>query len=203
MWKYVRQYLFFAIVAGLFMVGEVMMDLIQPGIMSRIVDEGVLGVNSAGTPDLHLIWVLGLQMIGLVVFGGLSGSLNNAFVHMSSQNIGNEIRKDCFRRIMTFSFPQMDRFGTGSLVTRVTNDITQVQAFVSLFVRGMIRTSLLTFGSMYFMFRLNFHFGLTVCIWREFLQFLSASLERGCASGGSFPGWKRHPFIIPWSGLRI
>lgn len=162
MWKYVRQYLFFAIVAGLFMVGEVMMDLIQPGIMSRIVDEGVLGVNSAGTPDLHLIWVLGLQMIGLVVFGGLSGSLNNAFVHMSSQNIGNEIRKDCFRRIMTFSFPQMDRFGTGSLVTRVTNDITQVQAFVSLFVRGMIRTSLLTFGSMYFMFRLNFHFGLIV-----------------------------------------
>ena len=162
MWKYIRQYLFFAIIAGLFMMGEVLMDLVQPGIMSRIVDDGVLGVNSGGTPDLHLIWMLGLQMIGLVLFGGLCGSLNNVFVHISSQNIGNEIRKDCFRRIMKFSFPQLDRFGTGSLVTRVTNDITQVQGFVSTFMRGMIRTSMLTFGSMYFMFRLNLRFGLIV-----------------------------------------
>ena len=138
------------------------MDLIQPGIMSRIVDDGVLGVHSGGAPNLHLIWMLGLQMIGLVLFGGLCGSLNNAFVHVSSQNIGNEIRKDCFRRIMTFSFPQLDRFGTGSLVTRVTNDITQVQNFVSTFIRGMIQISMLTFGSMYFMFRLNLRFGLIV-----------------------------------------
>ena len=63
---------------------------------------------------------------------------------------------------MKFSFPQLDRFGTGSLVTRVTNDITQVQNFVSTFVRGLIRTSMLTFGSMYFMFRLNMRFGLIV-----------------------------------------
>ena len=144
------------------MICEVLMDLIQPGIMSRIVDDGVLGVHSGGTPDLHLVWMLGLQMIGLVLFGGLCGSLNNVFVHISSQNIGNEMRKDCFRRIMKFSFPQLDQFGTGSLVTRVTNDITQVQNFVSTFVRGLIRTSMLTFGSMYFMFRLNMRFGLIV-----------------------------------------
>lgn len=81
---------------------------------------------------------------------------------MTGQNIGNEIRKDCFRNIMKFSFPQMDHFGTGSLVTRVTNDITQVQNFVSQFVRGMIRTTMLTLGSIYFMFRLNHRFGLIV-----------------------------------------
>lgn len=75
-------------------------------------------------------------MIGLVLFGGFCGSLNNVFVHLSRQNIGNEIRKDCFRQIMTFSFSRMNRFGTGFLVTRVTNDITQVQNFVSQFVRG-------------------------------------------------------------------
>ncbi|MCM1027796.1 MAG: ABC transporter ATP-binding protein/permease [Roseburia sp.] len=179
MWKYIRRYLIFAVIAALFMIGEVLMDLIQPGLMSRIVDDGVLGINNGYATDLRLIWRLGLQMIGLVLFGGLCGSLNNVFVHISSQNIGNEIRKDCFRRIMTFSFPQLDRFGTGSLVTRVTNDITQVQNFVSLFIRGLIRTSLLTFGSMYFMFRLNLRFGLIVlcafpllvgviafCLWR-------------------------------------
>ena len=129
MWKYVRQYLFFAVLGGLFMVGEVTMDLLQPEIMSRIVDEGVLAGNMA------LIWRLGLQMIVLVLIGGLSGSLNNMFVHISSQNIGNEMRKDCFRRIMRFSFFQADAFGAGSLITRVTNDITQVQTFVSLLWR--------------------------------------------------------------------
>lgn len=179
MWKYIRHYLPFAVLAGLFMVGEVLMDLIQPGIMSQIVDDGVLGLNNASSSDLKLIWALGLQMIGLVLFGGLCGSLNNVFVHISGQNIGNDMRKDCFRKIMTFSFPQMNRFGTGSLVTRVTNDITQVQNFVSQFVRGMIRTLMLTFGSMYCMFRLNARFGeivlcafpflvgtLAVCLWK-------------------------------------
>lgn len=162
MWKYIKQYLHFAVIAALFMIGEVLMDLIQPGIMSRIVDDGVLGLSSGGVSDLNLIWTLGVKMIALVLFGGLCGSLNNVFVHLSAQNIGNEIRKDCFQKIMTYSFPQIDKFGTGSLVTRITNDITQVQNFVSLFVRGMIRTSLLTFGSMYFMFRLNREFGLIV-----------------------------------------
>lgn len=162
MWKYVKRYLHFAVIAALFMIGEVLMDLIQPSIMSRIVDEGVLGLYNGGVGDLSVIWTLGLQMIGLVLFGGFCGSMNNVFVHLSGQNIGNEMRKDCFRKIMTFSFPQMDKFGTGSLVTRVTNDITQVQNFVSQFVRGMIRTSLLMFGSIYFMFRLNRDFGLIV-----------------------------------------
>lgn len=162
MWRYVRRYLLYAILAALFMVGEVLMDLVQPGLMRQIVDQGVLGLGHGGTGDLGLVWHLGARMILLVLFGGFCGSMNNAFVHMSGQNIGNEMRKDCFRNIMAFSFPQLDRSGTGSLVTRVTNDITQVQAFVSQFVRGMIRTALLTFGSMYCMFRLNGTFGLIV-----------------------------------------
>ena len=162
MWKYIRKYLPFAVLAALCMIGEVMMDLIQPGLMREIVDDGVLGLSNGGVGDLALIWRLGIQMSMLVLFGGLCGSMNNAFVHMTGQNVGNEMRKDCFRNIMTFSFPQIDRFGTGSLVTRVTNDITQVQTFVAQFVRGMIRTTLLTFGSMYFMFCLNRTFGLIV-----------------------------------------
>lgn len=162
MWKYIKRYLHFAVFAAMFMVGEVLMDLLQPEIMSGIVDDGVLGIHTNGVGDLNLILTLGLRMIGLVLIGGLCGSLNNVFVHMTGQNIGNEMRKDAFRNIMTFSFPQVDQFGTGSLVTRVTNDITQVQNFVSQFVRGMIRTAMLMFGSMFFMFRLNRQFGIIV-----------------------------------------
>lgn len=162
MWKYIRKYLLFAVIAALFMVGEVMMDLVQPQLMSQIVDDGVLGLDNNGVGSLDIIWSMGIKMILLVLFGGFCGSMNNVFVHLSGQNIGNEIRKDCFRKIMTFSFPQLDKFGTGSVVTRVTNDVTQVQNLVSQFVRGMIRTTFLTFGSMYFMFRLNVSFGIIV-----------------------------------------
>ena len=162
MWKYIKRYLPYGTLAAIFMVGEVLMDLLQPEIMSKIVDDGVLGVHSSGVGDMGLIWTLGLKMICLVLFGGLCGSLNNAFVHMTGQNVGNEIRKDAFCNLMTFSFPQVDRFGTGSLVTRVTNDITQVQNLVSQFIRGMIRTDMLMFGSIFYLFRLNTHFGLIV-----------------------------------------
>ena len=179
MWKYIRKYLPYAVLAAVCMVCEVLMDLIQPGIMSRIVDEGVLGVNSGGVGSMETVWRLGLQMIALVLFGGLCGSLNNMFVHMTGQNIGNEMRKDAFRRIMAFSFPQVDAFGTGSLVTRVTNDITQVQNYVSQFVRGMIRTGMLMFGSMFFMFRLNRAFGLIVlCAFPFLVGCLALCLRR-------------------------
>ena len=61
-------------------------------------------VHTGGVGDMSLIWALGLKMTYLVLFGDLCGSLNNAFVHMTGQNVGNDIREDAFRRLMTFSF---------------------------------------------------------------------------------------------------
>lgn len=71
MWSYIKKYLHVAVIAAAFMVGEVLMDLIQPGLMSRIVDDGVLGTSSGGTGNLEIVWSVGLQMIVLVLFGGL------------------------------------------------------------------------------------------------------------------------------------
>lgn len=193
MWTYVKRYFHFGLLAALCMAGEVLMDLIQPGLMSRIVDEGVLGMDNGGIGNPHLILTLGLSMIGLVLFGGACGALSNTFLHLTDQNIGNDIRKDCFRKIMTFSFPQADRFGTGSLVTRVTNDITQIQNFVAQFIRSIIRITMLTAGSIFFMFRLNRQFGLITlgavpfilacmlfCLWRAnpLLPRLQEQLDR-------------------------
>ncbi|MGN1406354.1 MAG: ABC transporter ATP-binding protein, partial [Erysipelotrichaceae bacterium] len=161
MWKYIKPFLPYVILAGLFMFIEVSVDLIQPSIMLKIVDEGILGLNNG---NLELIFRYGLQMIIIVIIGGLSGSLNNIFVHLSGQNIGNEIRKDSFRKIMSFSFSDVDLYSSGALVTRVTNDITQVQNFVSQFVRGMIRTMMQMFGSLFLMYQLNIHFGIIVTL---------------------------------------
>lgn len=162
MWQYVKRYAHFAFIAALFMGGEVLMDLIQPGLMRRIVDDGVLGLNNNGVGNLELVWRLGIQMIGMALIGCCFGSLNNVFVNMASQNMGNDLRKDMFRKIMTFSFPQIDRFGAGSLITRITNDVTQVERLIAQFVRGMVRTVLMTIGSLYFMFTLSPDFAFIV-----------------------------------------
>lgn len=165
MWKYIRRYLHFALLAAVLMFAEVIVSLLQPDLMSVIVDKGVLGVDNGGVSDLGIVWQTGLKMICLVAGGGLCGILNNVFFHITSQNIGNDMRKDAFSSVMRFTFSQMEKFGTGSIITRITNDVTQVQNFIAQFFRGMIRTSMLTVGSIFFMFRLSLKFGIiVVCI---------------------------------------
>lgn len=165
MWKYIKRYLHFALLAAVLMFAEVIISLLQPDLMSVIVDKGVLGVDNGGVSDLGIVWETGLKMICLVAFGGICGILNNVFFHITSQNIGNDMRKDAFSSVMQFTFSQMEKFGTGSIITRITNDVTQVQNFIAQFFRGMIRTSMLTVGSIYFMFRLSLKFGIiVVCI---------------------------------------
>lgn len=159
MLKYVKKYWFYALLAPLFMIGEVVMDLVQPQLMSIIIDEGVLGLSNQGVGNLSLVIGTGVKMIGLVLLGGIFGILSGVFANLCSQNFGNDIRKDCFKRIMSLSFEQTDKFSTGSLVTRVTNDITQVQNLVSQCIRGFVRTIMLFGGGIICMLRLDLSFG--------------------------------------------
>ncbi len=162
MLKYLKKYWIFTILAPLFMIGEVSMDLIQPRLMSRIIDEGVLGVNSGGAGSLNIVLNTGIRMILLVAIGGLCGVMSGVFANLSAQQFGNDIRKDTFKRIMSFSFEQTDKFSTGSLITRVTNDITQLQNFVMQCMRGFVRTSMLFIGGIVCMIGLNMEFGLVI-----------------------------------------
>ena len=98
MLKYLKKYWFFCLLAPLFMVGEVAMDLIQPDLMADIVDNGVL------KNDMRLIITVGIQMILLVMAGGLCGVLCGVFANIAAQNFGNDLRKDLFTRIMSLSF---------------------------------------------------------------------------------------------------
>ncbi|MGN0131547.1 MAG: ABC transporter ATP-binding protein [Lachnospiraceae bacterium] len=162
MFSYLKKYWVFLILTPLFMVGEVVMDLWQPRLMSVIVNDGVLGLNNGGVGDMDLVLRTGLQMIGLVAVGGICGVVSGIFANLCSQNFGNDLRKDSFAKIMSFSFAQTDRFSTGSLVTRVTNDITQVQNLVSMSIRGFVRTFLLFAGGIVCMLSLNLSFGTVV-----------------------------------------
>ena len=160
MWKYVKKYIWVLALGGLCMVVEVMVDLIQPSIMSDIVDNGVLGVTAAGTGDMNVILKDALIMLGLIVAGFIGGSLCSVFASIGSEKSTNDMRKDAFERILKFSFPQVDRFGTGSLITRITNDITQVRNMIEQLVRGVIRSGFFFVGSIVFMFILYPMYGL-------------------------------------------
>lgn len=162
MWKKLKKYWYFAALAPIFMLGEVSMDLLQPKLMAVIIDDGVLGLNQSGVGDMHLVVTTGLKMIGLVLFGCFCGIMSGVFANLCSQNFGNDVRKEVFRKIMSLSFEQTDRFSTGSLITRVTNDITQMQNLVSEAIRGFVRTFLLFLGGILCMLTLNICFGVVV-----------------------------------------
>lgn len=162
--KYLKKYWYYAIWAPIFMVGEVCMDLLQPQFMSKIIDEGVNGLSNGGNPNLDIIITNGFIMIGLVILGGIFGVLSGVFANLCSQNFAHDLRVDCFRRVMHFSFEQTDDFSTGSLVTRITNDVTQVQNFISMLIRGFVRTFMLFIGGIVFMLLLDISFGVVLVI---------------------------------------
>lgn len=164
MWKYFRRYWYFALLAPVFISGEVVMDLLQPRLMGTIVDEGVLGLHNGGVGDLNLVIITGLKMIGLVLIGCVCGVISGVFANLASQNFCNDVRKETFRKIMSLSFEQTDRFSTGSLITRVTNDITQIQQLISMSLRGLIRTIMLFTGGIGCLVTLDLSFGAVVAI---------------------------------------
>ena len=154
MLKYLKKYWIFCLLAPLFMLGEVAMDLIQPDMMADMVDNGVL------KNDIGLIISVGMRMILLVMVGGLCGVLCGVFANIAAQNFGNDLRKDLFSKIMSLSFQQTDKISTGSLVTRLTNDVTQVQHMVMMAVRGLVRNSVMFVGGIFMLYRQSPRFAL-------------------------------------------
>ena len=154
MLKYLKKYWFLCLLAPLFMVGEVAMDLIQPDMMADIVDNGVL------KSDITLIVTVGIKMILTVIAGGLCGVLCGVFANLAAQSFGNDLRKDLFSKIMHLSFQQTDKISTGSLVTRLTNDVTQVQNMVMMSVRGFVRNTVMFVGGIFMLYRQSPKFAL-------------------------------------------
>ncbi len=154
--KYLKPYALFAVLTPLSMVGEVLGDLLQPKLMSKIVDDGVLG------QDMDLIIRTGLLMLLVLIGGGACGIAASAFGGIASQSFSRDLRVDVFKRVMGLSFEQTDKFTTGSLVTRLTADITAIQQMVDFLLRMLVRDSLLFFGGIIMMLTLNVRFGIVI-----------------------------------------
>ncbi len=151
--KYLKKYWYFAVLSPLFMILEVSMDLVQPSLMSRIVDDGIVG------QDFGIILNLGIQMLIFTLLGCVGGILSGVFGNLAAQNFSNDLRKDAFAKVMKMSFQQTDKFTIGSLVTRLTNDITACQDFVGMALRMMVRTLMQFIGGIVMVLSINASFG--------------------------------------------
>ncbi len=163
--KMLKKYWVFCLLAPLFMLGEISLDLLQPDLMATIVDKGVL------TGNLSVIINVGLRMIGLVFFGGFCGIMSGVFANLAAQRFGNDLRKAVFEKIMRLSFQQTDRISTGSLVTRLTNDISQIQMVVMMSMRSVVRCSIMFLGGVIMLYRQAPRFALIAAVGLPFLVF--------------------------------
>lgn len=161
--KYLKPYWLFALLCPLAMILEVSMDLLQPTLMSDIVDNGILG-DAAADENLRYVLITGLKMLVFSLIGCFGGIASAAFGTTAAQKMGNDLRKDTFAKVMHMSFQQTDKFTTGSLVTRLTNDITAIQEFVAMSLRMFVRTGMQFIGGIAVILTLNVNFGIVLVI---------------------------------------
>ena len=138
---YIRRHLGSFIAAMIFLCIEATADLLQPAFMGYIVDNGVKDAN------IGQIMYYGAIMLGIAAVGAFSAVMRNIFSCRTSQYIGKELRGDIYRKVQTLSFENIDRLQPSSIITRITNDVTQIQDFTSSSMRIMIKMPITCIGA--------------------------------------------------------
>ena len=177
MFRYIKPYTFFAIVSPLMMMGEVLADLCLPFLMSFIVDYGIepnglgaIGDSAVASGIMSLLWgsnytqlqvilTFGVLMLLITLVGGFFGVCCAYTAARAAQSFGHDLRRDAYRRVMSLSIEQTDRFTTGSLVTRMTNDISMIVDFVEHLLRMFVRAPMFLLGGTVMLLLLEVRFG--------------------------------------------
>lgn len=173
---YLKPYALLAIVSPLLMIGEVTADLFLPKLMSVIVD---CGINASGDvsssplgstvmrllfgvgeySSMQVILTFGILMLVVVLIGGFFGVFCAYTAAKASQSLGDDLRRDAYKRVMALSIEQTDKFTTGSLVTRMTNDITMIVDFTEMLLRMLVRSPMFFIGGTVMLCTLDIKFG--------------------------------------------
>ncbi|MET3698586.1 ATP-binding cassette subfamily B protein [Bacillus oleivorans] len=127
-------------VAWFFMLTELAVELIAPLLMAKIIDDGIL------QEDLSVVLIWGGVMVGMSLIAFTSGILNSFYAAHVGQSFGYDVRKKLYEKVQSFSFSNFNRFPTSSLITRMTNDVTQIQNTIFMSLRIMMRAPLLVIG---------------------------------------------------------
>lgn len=152
--SYLKPYLKYMLLAPLFMILEVFFDLLQPTLAAHIVNSGIVDRN------LSVIERTGVAMLAVALLSLVTGVLCNFFASRASQNFGADIREALFTKVQTFSFENVDTFKSGSLITRMTSDVVQVQNLLQMGLQGLVRAPSLLIGSVVMALIINLRLGL-------------------------------------------
>ncbi len=131
-----------AILAPLAMCLEVAMDLLQPTLLSNIIDIGV------ANGDLNYVLSVGIKMVIAAIIGLFAGAGCSYLASVASMKLGEGVREGLFDKIQTLSFLELDKLKTSSLITRLTNDVTQLQMMMNMALRMMVRAPLTAIGGL-------------------------------------------------------
>ena len=180
LFKYLKPYKFYAILSPLLMMGEVLADLCLPYLMSFIVNYGIIGEDISehalasfimrtlfgerAYTGLQIILTFGILMLVIVMIGGFFGTFCAYTAAKAAQGFGHDLRRDAYSRVMSLSPEQTDRFTTGSLVTRMTNDISMIVEFMESLLRMFVRSPMFFIGGTFFLLTLDVRFGAVLLI---------------------------------------
>ncbi len=146
--KYIKQYIFFFVLCLCFLTAEAFCDLLQPRYLASIVDDGI------ATNHMATVWRLGAYMLGIAAAGAVCALMRNYLASTVSQKFAKSLRSDLFRKIIHLSLSDIDHFDRGSLITRLTNDVTQVQLFANGLMRIFFKAPIMCIGSICMMLSL-------------------------------------------------
>ena len=157
-WKYIKPYLPAFIIGPILMIVEVIGEVVLPKFMANIINIG------AANHDVPYIIGMGVVMVItalLMMAGGVGGAY---FAAKAAISFSSDLRSDVFDQVQKFSFANLDRFSTGSLVTRLTNDITQVQNLINMALRMMLRAPGMLIGALIMAFMMNARLALVILV---------------------------------------
>lgn len=157
--KYVKPYLYAFILGPILMIVEVIGEVVMPKLLQLIIDNGVNA--GAGTGYIIKIGLLMVLTAVLMLLGGVGGAY---FSVKASVNFAGDLRQDVFNKIQKFSFANIEKFSTGSLVTRLTNDITNLQNVVAMALRMLLRAPGMLIGALIMAFIMNARLALVILV---------------------------------------
>ncbi len=134
-WQYIKPYITYFILGPFCMIVELVGDVLMPILLAWVINSAEAGELTVGSSIGIASLMIGIVLVMLV--GGVGGAY---FGSKASVNFATDLRRDLYSKIQTYSFANIDRFSTGSLVTRMTNDVTQVQNFVNMLLRMALRS---------------------------------------------------------------
>lgn len=147
--KYAKPYWWQSLICPFLMTGEVILELLIPLYMSKIVDIGI------PNGDMHYVLVTGGKMLLIAGCSLFCGAMAARLSAVASMGLGARVREAMYKNIQTFSFSNIDRFSTASLVTRMTNDVTTVQNMYQMLLRIFFRAPLQFICAMFMSFKIN------------------------------------------------